>query len=233
MNYKVITHISPIYYGPLLRMIHRAFASHLDNGLRFTCSFYTIDDLKHKILSGYCFMALSEDNTILGISSFSRVSSRGRSYENITCVSPEVRDSGIASSLYALGIEQLKQEGAKYVIADTAITAFDSITWHLQRCHCHKIGLQSFPSTNYYSYVFRRDIVSRSLFVTKFLYPISFYCSYCFTRLFMRRVRTDRTVVSKVNDMFRTFIKTMLCNVQKITITFSKSFFAIVGLING
>lgn len=35
-----------------------------------------------------------------------------------------------------------KQEGAKYVIADTAITAFDSVTWHLQRCHCHKIGLK-------------------------------------------------------------------------------------------
>ena len=52
MNYKVISHISPIYYGPLLRMIHRAFASHLDNGLRFTCSFYTIDDLNIKYYLG-------------------------------------------------------------------------------------------------------------------------------------------------------------------------------------
>ena len=230
MDYKIITHISPIYYGPLLRMIHRAFAEHLDNGLHFTCSFYTIDDLKHKILSGHCFMALSEDNTILGISSFSHVSSCGKSYENITCVSLEARGSGIASLLYALGIARLKQEGAKYVIADTAITAFNSVSWHLQRCHCHKIGLRSFSSTNYYSYVFRRDLVPRSLFVTMIIYPLSFLCSYCFTRLFRRRVSTDRTVVSKVNDIFRTFIKTMLYNVHKRTITFSKSFFTIFCL---
>ena len=79
-----------------------------------------------------------------------------------------------------------KQEGAKYVIADTAITAFDSVTWHLQRCHCHKIGLKSFSSTNYYSYVFRRDLVPRSIFITKIIYPIMFAFSYCFTRMFKK-----------------------------------------------
>ena len=81
-----------------------------------------------------------------------------------------------------------KQEGAKYVIADTAITAFDSVTWHLQRCHCHKIGLKSFSSTNYYSYVFRRDLVPRSIFITKIIYPIMFAFSYCFTRMFKKRI---------------------------------------------
>lgn len=185
-NYEIITNIPPIHYESLLKMIHRAFDEHLKNGLRFTCSFYTIDDLKQKILSGYCFMALSDNNTILGISSFSHINKRGKSYENITCVSPEARSIGIASTLYSLGIERLKQEGAKYVIADTAITAFDSVTWHLQRCHCHKIGLKTFSSTNYYSYVFRRDLVPRSIFITKIIYPIMFAFSYCFTRMFKK-----------------------------------------------
>ena len=81
-----------------------------------------------------------------------------------------------------------KQEGAKYVIADTAITAFDSVTWHLQRCHCHKIGLKSFSSTNYYSYVFRRDLVPRSIFITKIIYPVLFAYSYCITRMFKKRI---------------------------------------------
>ena len=78
-NYEIITNIPPIHYESLLKMIHRAFDEHLKNGLRFTCSFYTIDDLKQKILSGYCFMALSDNNTILGISSFSHINKRGKS----------------------------------------------------------------------------------------------------------------------------------------------------------
>lgn len=77
-NYEIITNIPPIHYESLLKMIHRAFDEHLKNGLRFTCSFYTIDDLKQKILSGYCFMALSDNNTILGISSFSHINKRGK-----------------------------------------------------------------------------------------------------------------------------------------------------------
>ena len=187
-SYKIITDIPPTHYEALLNMIHRSFDEHLKNGLRFTCSFYTIDDLKQKILSGYCFMALSDNNTILGISSFSHINKRGKSYENITCVTPEARSLGIASTLYSLGIEKLKQEGAKYVIADTAISAFDSVTWHLPRCHCHKIGFKSFRSTNYYSYVFRRDLVPRSIFITKIIYPVLFAYSYCITRMFKKRI---------------------------------------------
>ena len=142
MNYEIVNDISPVYHKALLHMIHRAFADHLNRGLRFTCSFYTIDDLRHKILSGYCFMALSEDKTILGISSFSHVNNRKESYENITCVSPEARGLGVASALYALGIKKIKSEGAKCVMADTAMEAHDSVRWHLQRCRCHKVGLR-------------------------------------------------------------------------------------------
>lgn len=193
MNYEIVNDISPVYHKALLHMIHRAFADHLNRGLRFTCSFYTIDDLRHKILSGYCFMALSEDKTILGISSFSHVNNRKESYENITCVSPEARGLGVASALYALGIKKIKSEGAKCVMADTAMEAHDSVRWHLQRCRCHKVGLRSFVSTNYYSYVFRRDLVSRPFYVTKLLYPVMFAWSYGFTRLFKKRIRKPAT----------------------------------------
>ena len=42
-SYKIITDIPPTHYEALLNMIHRSFDEHLKNGLRFTCSFYTID----------------------------------------------------------------------------------------------------------------------------------------------------------------------------------------------
>lgn len=99
MNYRIISDIPQSLYQPILDMIHLAFAEHLKHGLHFTCSDYTMDDLKEKVLSGLCFVALSEDNQVLGITSVS-LKSDGSAYENISATSPMAKGMRIGTALF-------------------------------------------------------------------------------------------------------------------------------------
>lgn len=185
MNYHVISDIPQSLYQPILDMIHLAFSEHLEHGLHFTCSDYTMDDLQKKVLSGLCFVALSEDGQVLGITSVS-LNADGSAYENISATSPLAKGLGIGTALANASTAALISKGAKYIISDTAVTAMSSVKWHLEKCECHKVGLESFPSTNYYSFVFRRDFVKQPFFVRNIKYPIKFAASFVKTRICKR-----------------------------------------------
>ncbi len=100
MDYHIISDIPPSLYQPILDMIHESFSEHVDHGLRFTCSDYTMEDLKEKVLSGLCFVALSEDNQVLGITS-ATLGSDGSAYANLSATSPLAKGKGIGSALAA------------------------------------------------------------------------------------------------------------------------------------
>ena len=176
MDYRITTSIEEDRYSDLLQMIHDSFEEHKLNGLYFTCSSYTLTDLKEKVLSGSCFIALSQTNEILGITSCALNYRKESAYENISAISPKAKRLGIGSCLLKVRTDFLKKEGIKSLFADTAVNAVSSVEWH-KKCGFHIIGLESFKSTNYYSYVFRQDLDKRSTIITLFYYPLRFAMS--------------------------------------------------------
>lgn len=151
MNYHIISDIPTSLYPQILDMIHLSFDEYRKKGLHFTCSYYTMADLEKKVMRGNCFVALTDDEQVLGVTSVSLFPD-GSAYENITAISPNAKGLGIGTALFEAYMNRLSSGGAKYITSDTAVGAKGSVCWHLKKCGYHKVGLESFPSTNYYSY---------------------------------------------------------------------------------
>lgn len=182
-KYKIIDSITENMYQPLLEMITYSFEEHLEHGLLFTCSSYSLDDLKKKVLSGKYFIAISDKDEILGITSYSGCSIPETAYENITAVSPTAKGMGIGSRLQDVRKLSLIKEGYKHLISDTAVKATSSVNWHLKKCGCHIIGYESYSSTNYYSYIFIQDLEKQPFYIRKIKYPILFFTAFIKTRI--------------------------------------------------
>lgn len=182
MDCRIITSLPHDRYTELLQMIHSSFEEHRLNGLNFTCSSYTLTDIKEKILSGAYFIVLSQTNEIIGITSCTLDLKRETAYANISAVSPKAKRMGIGSRLLKERTEFLKKEGIKSLFADTAVNAVSSVEWH-KKSGFHIIGLESFKSTNYYSYIFRQDLYDRPAIITRFYYPLRFAMSYIICHL--------------------------------------------------
>ena len=182
MDYHITSQIPKQMNSAILEMIHQSFDEHLKNGLHFTCYDYSLKDLEEKVLSGFPLVAVANDGTILGITSFSLLENGG-AYENITAISPKSKGMGIGTALFQKRQQMMLGMGVKYVLSDTAVNAKSSVNWHVKKCGCHIVGLSSFPSTNYYSYIFRQDLVKRSFWVRKVIYPLQFISSSIMTKV--------------------------------------------------
>lgn len=176
MKYHIISDIPTSLYPQILDMIHLSFEEYKKKGLHFTCSDYQMADLERKVMRGNCFAALTDDGEVLGVTSVS-IFPDGGAYENITAISPKAKGLGIGTALFEAYMSRLLSGGAKFIISDTAVEAKGSVCWHLKKCGYHKVGLESFPSTNYYSYIFRRDLEKLPFYVVWLEYPILYMVS--------------------------------------------------------
>lgn len=153
---------SDITYQQIADLQHAAFEERLNQGLRFTCSVMTAEQFEAKMNDGYVFLALNEDsNELLGtvtIHLYTDKSSDLYGYHEFLAVSPLAKHSGVGISLAQAWQKLLLEKGAKYVLSDTACGAISSVKWHLKNGF-KIIGLESYRSTNYWSYVFRRQLI--------------------------------------------------------------------------
>lgn len=175
-NIKIISDLPINKHNELLGLIHRSFEAYKKQGILFTCSNYTVEDLKDKILSNIYFIAMSDKNELLGLTAV-KINKNKTAYECITAILPEYKSKGIGTLLYNARKEYLIKLGIDSLISDTSVKAEASIKWHINKCGCRKIGYISFPSTNYYSYIFCEDFISPSLskrIIQRFYYVYSF-----------------------------------------------------------
>lgn len=163
MKYKIVTQIPKEQYSEVLSLVHDSFEEHKKAGLNFTCSDYTLDDLKKKVLNDFYFVAVNENGRILGITSVCFNNKEKSAYENITAISTNAKGLGIGSALYKERTNFLISQGCRYLLSDTAVSAKGSVKWHIKKCHCRIVDYRSYQSTNYYSYVFREDFMPVSL----------------------------------------------------------------------
>lgn len=198
MSITIRTNISQDLYPTLLNIIHESFKEHEDKGLHFSCSSFNLEDFINRCV-GDCLMVAFFDETPIGLTSASiRVDKSGNKYAygNITAISSKAKGLGVGTMLYTKRKTFLLDNGCKYMLSDTAIDATSSVNWHRKKCQCAIIGLNSFVSTNYYSYIFREDFYPVNWFSSHIIYPMQFIvsCILCYT---CKRKDGSYTIIGK------------------------------------
>lgn len=166
-----------ITYEQIVALLHRSFQERLDQGLHYTCSEMTVDSFQNATRNGIVLVALDSDSgSLVGTATTHLyIDKKGCKYgenENLA-IHPDAKRNGIGSALLKKRLEILKEAGAEYVISDTAVNADSAVRYHLKNGF-KIVGLRSFTSTNYYSYVFRLQLIRNTL--QQKLYTYDGYC---------------------------------------------------------
>lgn len=202
MNISIIRHIEESQKEEVLTLIHSSFKEHLGHGLKFTCSYYTLQDLDEKVLGGECFFAV-KDNKIIGLISILVKDLSTEAYLSISAVHPQFKSLGVGSLLMKEVLVFLREQNVKVLISDTSINARNTVRWYVKKLGCRIVGYQSYPSTNYYSYIFRLDLVPVSFFTKHVKYPFMFIKSYLRCKITKRRNGQYTPVGKMLKCLFR------------------------------
>ena len=146
----------------ILELVHLAFEERKTQGLNFTCINYTIDDIKKKAEGAFVFLAYDK-NKLVGCIFFHVYPQKGNyGYIEVVSTHPDYKGMGIASILIARIFQKAKELGVIYIGSDTAVNANSSVKWHLKNGFAI-IKLQSSTKSNYFSYVFRKQLKKPSI----------------------------------------------------------------------
>ena len=160
MNIEIRTKDESISWEELVDLFHEAFQERLDQGLNFTCSFFTPEDLERRSAGNVVLVAIDKDNNFLAGTAFVKIVKDNKgpwAYLSNMAINSNYKRCGIGSKLEERRIEIARTNGCKYVISDTAAGATSSVKWH-KKNGFYPFSLRSFGSTNYYSIIFRKQL---------------------------------------------------------------------------
>lgn len=172
-----------------------------ESGIRFNLLRYSFDDIKERIEKEklIVLVAFSEEK-LLGTRTLKWDSSRKIAEGMWLAVSPKVQGKGVGSKLMNFGSNLIKLLGGKYIWEDTAIEAKSSVKMHEKNGY-YIIGLVSYTSTDYYSYVFRKQLTTPSVYSHKFLCHLRFVFSYLLTKSIKNRYGELNTIGQLLNTI--------------------------------
>lgn len=182
MNIEVRKKGEETSWDDLTNLLHEAFQERLDQGLHFSCSYLTPEDFERVSAKAVVLVAIDKDkNRLIGTSSVViHESAEGKwAYFQNTAVHPDYKHQGVGSKLEEYRTEVARENGCQYVLGDTATRAKSSINFR-KKYGFRIVGLKSWPATNYYSYVFRKQLVPDS----KWSNPL--YCKFQFWKSAIR-----------------------------------------------
>ena len=211
MEIVIQDRIDDALYVKALDLIHRSFEEHINHGIVFTCSNFTLDDLKKKTDNGYITTVLL-DRKLIGFHYFSI--SGECAYGEFLAINPEYKRQGIASEILRKETKFLLDKGIVCLIEDTSADALSSVKYHLKNGY-RIVGFASYRSTDYYSLVFRKQLVSPSLWNSVLWCECSFVFSFIRCRL-MRKRDGSYTFTGKALKAIKLFIISVILSIQLI-----------------
>ncbi len=146
----------------ILNLVHLAFEERKTQGLDFTCIHYTLDDIRKKAEGALVFLAYHECELVGCIFFHTYTKKKKYGYIEVVSVHPDYKGMGIASIIFSEIIKKAEELQLEYIGSDTASTAKSSVKWHLKNGF-RIVKLQSSRKSNYYSYVFRNQLKSPSI----------------------------------------------------------------------
>ncbi len=186
---------SPFTYEDVVELIHLSFVERLSQGLQFTCSSMTVEQFRGKMSDGLVIVAFNNDSgQLVGTASthiYKDKDDHLYGYNEYLAVHPSVKHQGVGTLLLKKRLSIIQERGAEYVISDTAVGAKSSVKWHLKNGFVI-YGYRSFRNTNYYSYMFRKQLVGRSKWDNRIYRDLHFLISFVKTRIKYNRMGRER-----------------------------------------
>lgn len=172
-----------VSYEQIVQLMHESFEERLQQGLKFTCSFMTVEEYKKNTSDGIVFVAIDTDsNTLMGTATVHlKKDEKGVifGYNELNAINSRAKRCGIGSMLLRAREQLIKEAGGEYILSDTAVGAKSSVKYHLKNGF-KIVGLRSFASTDYYSFLFRKQLVPSKK------WDNNIYCYFVFLKSYIR-----------------------------------------------
>lgn len=187
---------SPFSTRDVIELLHSSFQERKDIGLSFTCSSMTKDQFDLIMQNGITLVAYAKEDSLCGTLSAHLFTDKDRNsygYIEYLAVEPSQKRTGIGEKLFSEMERILLSKGVSYIMSDTAARAKSSVKWHRKRGFVI-VGYHSYKSTNYYSFIFRKQYSSPSLWNSIVYRTVRFVLSYLKTTIGWKRSGSERFV---------------------------------------
>lgn len=187
-----------ISYKQIVDLMHESFQERLEQGLRYSCSFMTEEQFIEKTKNSLIFVAIDEDNgKFVGTTTLTVHIGKKQiyGYMEYVAISSDYKHKGVGSLL----LQRLKNTielGCSYILSDTSVKAESAVRYHLKNGF-KIIGLESYRSTNYWSYVFRMQLSPSFIWNNPVFLKMHFGLSYAFMKM-TRDVNGNDTLLGKI-----------------------------------
>lgn len=202
MNIEIRQKGEETSWEALAELMHEAFQERLEQGLHFTCSYLTAEQLEKQCANSIVLLGIDADDhdSLAGTVSI-KMSPQEKNtlwaYHFNLAVRPKYKHCGVASLLFSKFQEIAKEHKCYHIISDTAVGAKSSVQWHLKNGF-KIIALHSFCSTNYYSYIFRKQLKPHMLWSNSFYCRVRYYLMYCLCHLY----RQENGNLTKLGELY-------------------------------
>ena len=145
----------------VVELLHEAFQERLEQGLQYTCSTMTEEQFRDKTADGTVYVAVDDETGLCGTATLTiRTDKYGvkYGYYEYNGIRSDMKGKGIGTMLYIYLEREGRKNECEYLLSDTSTQATSAVKYHLKNGF-KIIGLESYRSTNYWSYVFRRQLV--------------------------------------------------------------------------
>lgn len=184
-------------YEILYSLMKNAFKEREDQGLIFKCTQFSFSEFKKDLDGKMLIIAKRKEGNEVKIVGFQKfIIEKDYIDTGLIAVSPGNKRLGIGSLIFLRLKKTAYENNCKYMIADTAINATSSVNWHIKNGY-FRYKLRSYPSTNYYSVVFRLQIEKHWFWSCEILRGIYFYISTLLCHLY-RKKDGSLTILGKI-----------------------------------
>lgn len=146
-----------ISWEEITALLHTAYKIHLKCGLEYKAASQSVEETKMRNRGGACLVCLLNYRLIGTATLHIR---NNAAYLTQIAVEPLHKNRGIGQQLLQAVVKTAREAGVRYIYCDTAESAKTIVHWYLKN-GWRKIGLVSWPSTNYYSILFRYDLENK------------------------------------------------------------------------
>lgn len=169
-------------------LIHSSFQQWRERGVESSLLKLTPEVFIENTMHSSVFVAINGNGELVGTTTCDWLIDKHNvqyAYNKYSAVSPLMKKSGIGSLLFDYEKECARSRKCSYILSDTSVLAPWSLKWHIKNGF-NRVGLISFNSNKYYSYLFRCQLKSPSIWDFGLYRNIRFFLSFCKTKIWQR-----------------------------------------------
>ena len=193
-----------ISYKHIVDLLHESFQERLNQGLRYTCSFITEKQFREKTSKSIVYVAIDNELGLCGTATLTVKTDCKNikyGYNEYNGIRNDMKGKGIGTLLYLAREREALKQGCEYIMSDTSTQAKSAVKYHLKNGF-KIIGLESYRSTNYWSYVFRKQLVPLKKWDNNLYCKLQYLKSWIFIRI-TRDINGNDTFFGKLYKIIR------------------------------